>query len=49
MEYIISPSTLSLADMLKAVHKFDTVYPFGHFVAQLIFYPQPQRRSMSDR
>jgi hypothetical protein len=48
MEHIISPTALPLADVLKSVHKLETVYPFGHFVAQLIFYPQPQRRSMSD-
>ena len=49
MEHIISPTTLSLADVLKAVHKLETVDPFGHFIAQLIFYSQPQRRTMSDR
>jgi len=48
MEHIISPTTLSLADVLKAVYELEMIDPFGHFVTQLIFYSQPQRRTVRD-
>ena len=41
MEEIISPTALSLAEVLKAVHEFNTRDPFCHLIlAQLIFHSQ---------
>jgi len=40
MEQIISPTALSLAEVLKAVYELNTRDPFCHLVAQLIFDSQ---------
>ena len=49
MEHIVPPTALSLADVVYAVHYLDAINPFGHFVSQLIFHSQPQRRSVRNR
>src|SRR5256885_1281216 len=49
MEHIVPPTALSLPDALKAVHDLNAINPFGHFVTELIFYAQPQRRSVRNR
>ena len=43
MKHIVPPTALSLADVLNTGHDLDAINPFGHFVSQLIFHPQPQR------
>src|SRR6266542_6058266 len=49
IQHIITPAALSLPDAGKALDKLDGGNPLRHFVAQLAFNPEAQRRAVVQR